>query len=635
MKVKEKILIMLFFILIFLTILSRDSYASLKWNALDYDVTLNSDGSMNVVETWNIYISNTNTLFKDFDMMDGIVDTKVSLVEAGEEKPLKQIYEEQRHVDSNCFYSLPIDNNKFEIAWNVGLDTSKDTRTYKLYYKIENAVGVFTDCTEFYWMFLGTDNQIPGENITGTIHLPSKVSNIEKLRVWAHGDLTGEIERVSEDTVKFSLPKLAKEKMLEIRVVTEENIYPESQNKSSLPKLQTIIQEEENWANEANEERNRARKDIYVLIVVNIVIALIFFLKIKKYINEEKTIKEKLAMPKYELEYFRDIPDEVNATPARAMYISEYKNSSSYLDFPKVFSATLLDLCLKEFVQFEMIDDKNIKISINRNKEISNLSEDEAIIYNLVSDAIGNNESISIKEFEKYSEKNYEKVYAKVNSITPAVEKYERDNEKIDAEKEKISKKYGFKSMLYLVFFVFSCFMYFLIKVIPAFYIGLLVAFFYCSKISSKISCLTEKGYKEQVEWNALKSYMKDYSLLKEKKVPDIVLWEKFLVYATAFGISKEVIKQLKVAHPEMFNTNNSEYNSISNYGYWHLICNNNFENNVFDSFSKGMENIYNKAESAYNIAHSSSSSGSGSGGGFSSGGGGRRRRRRLRRPLK
>lgn len=635
MKVKKKIFIMLFFILIFLTILSRDSYASLKWNALDYDVTLNSDGSMNVVETWNIYISNTNTLFKDFDMMDGIVDTKVSLVEAGEEKPLKQIYEEQRHVDSNCFYSLPIDDNKFEIAWNVGLDTSKDTRTYKLYYKIENAVGVFTDCTEFYWMFLGTDNQIPGENITGTIHLPSKVSNIEKLRVWAHGDLTGEIERVSEDTVKFSLPKLAKEKMLEIRVVTEENIYPESQNKSSLPKLQTIIQEEENWANEANEERNRARKDIYVLIVVNIVIALIFFLKIKKYINEEKTIKEKLAMPKYELEYFRDIPDEVNATPARAMYISEYKNSYSYLDFPKVFSATLLDLCLKEFVQFEMIDDKNIKISINRNKEISNLSEDEAIIYNLVSDAIGNNESISIKEFEKYSEKNYEKVYAKVNSITPAVEKYERDNEKIDAEKEKISKKYGFKSMLYFVFFVFSCFMYFLIKVIPAFYIGLLVALFYCSKISSKISCLTEKGYKEQVEWNALKSYMKDYSLLKEKKVPDIVLWEKFLVYATAFGISKEVIKQLKVAHPEMFNTNNSEYNIISNYGYWHLICNNNFENNVFDSFSKGMENIYNKAESAYNIAHSSSSSGSGSGGGFSSGGGGRRRRRRLRRSLK
>ena len=60
---------------------------------------------------------------------------------------------------------------------------------------------------------------------------------------------------------------------------------------------------------------------------------------------------------------------------------------------------------------------------------------------------------------------------------------------------------------------------------------------------------------------------MQDYSLLNEKTLPDIVLWEKFLVYATAFGISEEVTEQLKIAHPDMFNVNN-----VDNYSYWNHL---------------------------------------------------------------
>ena len=129
---------------------------------------------------------------------------------------------------------------------------------------------------------------------------------------------------------------------------------------------------------------------------------------------------------------------------------------------------------------------------------------------------------------------------------------------------------------------------------------------------------------------------MEDYSLLKEKKVPDIVLWEKFLVYATTFGISKKVIEQLKVVHPEMFMTMNNDYsNAYSRYTYWQIVSNNSYGIESFNTLSNNLERAYDSARSAYNSAHSSSSSSSGSGGGFSGGGGGRRRRWRLRRSLK
>ena len=35
-------------------------------NQLNYDITLNKDGSATIVETWDIYISHTNTLFRTF-----------------------------------------------------------------------------------------------------------------------------------------------------------------------------------------------------------------------------------------------------------------------------------------------------------------------------------------------------------------------------------------------------------------------------------------------------------------------------------------------------------------------------------------------------------------------------------------
>ena len=199
MKLKNKIIYIIIIFIIFFLILSVKSYAGTQeWRSLNYDVIVNSDGSMNVTETWNIYISYTNTIFKDFiidnSKYSDITNVKVTEIIDNEEIPLEQIYEEQYHVDDRCYYALPIKGNTmFEIAWNVGLDDSIGTKTYKLCYTIKDAVKIYNDCTELYWMFLDKSNGIRGENITGTIKLPNSVSNIEKLRVWAHGPLSGAI----------------------------------------------------------------------------------------------------------------------------------------------------------------------------------------------------------------------------------------------------------------------------------------------------------------------------------------------------------------------------------------------------------------------------------------------------------
>ena len=266
MELKKKILIVCAFIIAIMLFLSTSSFAGTQsWNSLDYDVKLNADGSMDVVETWDVSISQTNTLFKSFKIGGEnytINNVKVTEVKNGVEIPLKDIKEEQYHVDPGHYYGLMVDSSKFEIAWHVGLDNSSDDRVYKMYYTVNNAVKVYNDCTELYWQFLNKDNAMYGRNVTGTIKLPEKVSDIEKLRVWAHGSYNGDIVRESEDTVTFSLGTLNSHEMLEIRVVTEENIYNLCRNKESSYYLGEILEEEQRWADEANAEREKAKQEM-------------------------------------------------------------------------------------------------------------------------------------------------------------------------------------------------------------------------------------------------------------------------------------------------------------------------------------------------------------------------------------
>lgn len=644
MKIKKKILIIFVFIVATIFFSKIPVYAGYQeWNNLDYDVTINKDGSMNVIETWDVYVSETNTLFKEFDSKNGYFefsDVKVKKVDGEKEIPLKEVFVEQYHVDEGSFYGLRKSNGNFEIAWNVGLDNSKDNRIYKMYYTVKDVVKVYDDCTEFYWQFLSSNNTMAGENITGRIKLPNSVSDIEKLRVWGHGLFTAEIKKDSKDTVSFSLYQLLPYNMLEVRVATEENIYTDCTNIYNEKKLSNILDEEQRWADEANKKREEAKDDVKTIINVLLIIVMINFIflfiilsKKKKYKLEGEELKNDYSYPQNELIYFRDIPDEENATPARAAYMYNFKNNTVMLSdkISKIFAATMLDLSLKGLIAFETIGEKEIEIS--RTDKFDNdeiLTEDEKIILEILKEAMAGKDSITTKEFSKYASKEYESVYAKTNKLDDIIEKYEIEAGKLSQERIKIFKKWNLKFTIYLILTIMLSVCIVIIPTIP---IGFGILASACRKNSLYVSILTTRGNEEMTRWKGLKNYMNDYSMLNDKLVPDIVLWEKYLVYATTFGISKRVIEQLKVVHPEMFTENYD--NGFRNYTYWNMMTNSNFGNNTFDDFSKSLEKVYSSAQSAYNVAHSSSSSGSGGGGGFSGGGGGRRRRRKLRRTLK
>ena len=646
MKLKKKISIIIFFFTAIILFYYSFAYAGSEqqWKSLHYDVRLNKDGSMDVVETWNVWISETNTLFKSFNLNIyelPMKNVRVSQIENGQEKFLKQIYEQQYHVDFGCYYGLPINSSTYEIAWNVGLDNRSASRVYRMYYTVENVVEIHNDCTEFYWQFLSKNNGMYGDNITGRISLPKSVSNLEKLRIWGHGPLNAVINKSSNDLVTFSLDSIETNQILEVRIVTEENIYEQSRNFTKQYTLGNILYEEQNWADEANRQREEEKEQWYIVnvifiifIIINILFFILFLSKKKKYKIVGNELKEKYYYPKRELEYFRDIPDEKNASPARALYFYNFAQNKSFIDneISKIVSATILNLSLKGLIKFEV---KNEEIEIYMLKDdkmqVNFLTRDELMVFNILKSAIRNKEYITPKEFSEYASDNYEDVYKKLQEIPTIVNTDIELMNKVSAERKNILKNWYKKFWKNILFMFISIFFG---GIIPALAIGFAILASQCSKNAKYVSILSEKGNEEQKEWKALKKYMEDYSLLNEKGVPDIVLWEKYLVYATVFGISEKVMAQLKLIHPEMFYMQTE--NNFNSNSYWHIMNSNELGYDHFEEFRESLENIYRKAQSAYSAAHytsssDNSSSGSGGGGGFSSGGGGRKRWWKLR----
>lgn len=634
MKLKSKIW-MIIFVFSALCLFQTVSYAGEQsLNSLQYDVTLKEDGSAEVVETWDIYVSQTNTLVKTFHLDDrkysGIRDVKVKDLKTGLE--FLKIDESMYHVTKNCFYGLEVENNKFEIAWGVGLDHSSANQKYRISYTIEDVITVYQDCSEFYWQFIGRENTVPAKYVTGTIKLPKSVENIESLRVWAHGPLNGEIQRLNNQTVWFQIDNFEAKAMLEVRIVVEEKIFPLATRKKSVHKLSEILQEEQKWADEANRERNKAKIVIWTSYGVFGGIVVFFLFKMIKYAKKFKQAKNS----KYSCDigkYFRQIPRENESTPIEAAFLY-YSNGNRFygqMKISKVFSATLLQLCLKRQISFEVENEKKLQIHILESKEKApNLKPSEKLIIRFLKEVAASENFVSMETIKDYAKTHYERFNDYMSDLQDKGEMAHTQLKNYDSEMVVEVEKYRTKSILYVLGLIFGGF--FLIQLgLPKVVIFVLaVEFMSCSvllgKTANQLNVLTQQGEMERQQWKGLKQYMEDFSLLKEKEIPDLVLWEKYLVYATTFGISDKVVEQLKVIYPQI---NQIKDERIT---YMHFISDSRFGSDFIQNLNTGVESVYRNYQNAYNTDYSSrtsrtsSSSGSGSGGGFSSGGGGRRR---------
>lgn len=624
MKLRK--LLTMFVIIIALVLLGETkSQAGLYLKSLDFDARLNEDGSMDVVETWDINVSETNTLYKTFNKdsskYSSLTNFSVKEITGGMNKNFARSNTWEYHLPKDYYFGGTNNEGKYEISWGVSINSSS-RKQYKISYTVNDAVHKYADCAELYWQFVGSDFEVSADSITGTITLPTNVASKEDIRVWGHTKyLNGEINVTKLDTVEFTVNNYQSGNYVEARLAMPTYLFGEAQIKSNTNKLDSIIAEETKWANEANARRDRRNKNFKLLILatilVNTSIGIMFSKKIKK--NKQFLEKNPNILPEQQLEYYRELPDK-EETPLEAVFILKTGYKQSCL--PNVFSATILNFALKGYIKIEQ-EGKTIKILLNKIKT-DELTGDEKKVLEILRAASNNNE-LTMAELEKYI-KNYPSKLMNLNSTfekvskTQASEKGKFDTNRFNKQIVYAEKNVGYIFILIIIIIASIFTIGYAYKNVQGMLITCTIislAFFIVVtiinlilniKITTSFNGFTQKGINEQEQWKAFKKYMEDFSYLNEKEVPELVLWEKYLVYATAFGIAGKVLKQLKVKYPEL---NNQD--TISNMVLFNAMYNANGLNaNFINSISTSTSRMY---SSTY-------SSGTGGGGGFSGGGG-------------
>jgi uncharacterized membrane protein len=118
-------------------------------------------------------------------------------------------------------------------------------------------------------------------------------------------------------------------------------------------------------------------------------------------------------------------------------------------------------------------------------------------------------------------------------------------------------------------------------------------------------------GNEDYVKWRAFKKFLTDFSRLQDYSMPMIQVWEKYMVYAVAFGIAELVEKQLRFKYQQLRQEATFEQSRTLRYPFFYRY----YVGGLSRSFM-GAQRTIAQAQAARN------KSGRGGGGRFGGGGG-------------
>lgn len=482
-------------------------------------------------------------------------------------------------------------------------------------YTLKDLVVVHNDIAELAHDFIGTDYQEDISNLIIRINLPS---SSKELRIFSHGPLNGKNRIIDDKSVEITYETLDKENAVDGRVVFDKSIVPNATKKSNVDGLGKILEVEKERANYANKLREAARKREKMLQTLAIIMEILLgiwliglIVIVYKFYNKN----DKEYRSEFNGKYFRDFPEEY--TPSTVSYlmnksINNLSFNAGILDLIRKKAITIEEVTIDKKGLFKNKQQKDYKLSRNMNFNLDTLSTSEKKLFNLLIGTVGNGDYVILGDMKEFSKdyNNAKRLISGYDSWRYACE--------LEAETEEFyenTKKEETNCILYSLIFIPITFLALLCgsnmgRVLLMDLFGILAIIYFSSATKR-----TKKGNEQYHKWKGLKNFLADFGRLDEKDLPEIKLWERYLVYATMFGLAAKVQNAMKMNLERMNYSDNIDFTYLYFDNYY---FSNSMTNAVNSSLSSARGTI-----STHELASSSDSSSGGYGGGSSFGGGG------------
>ncbi len=509
---------------------------------------------------------------------------------------------------SRNVYTAKRDINGY--TYRIYQRTNREKVAFLVTYRLDRVVVLHQDVAELYWNFIMPNDYDDIKDVKVQINLP-KSQDSDNFRFWAHGPLSGDIKALdSKDGVIAEIGYLENTELLDIRMTFDKDVIKDTSKvkMSNSLALKGILEVEERRADIANQLRESLLKKYNLVKYGTLIIyGLLVITGIYVYFKYAKSPKSG-----YYSKYNREFIDEYNVEVID--YLMNHKITSNAM------SASIMNLIYKKNISVKEMENKKKSVKkdyifILENED--NLVGSEDILVKFLFDKVGKVDEEGRKIFSTKDLKSYASgtktcsVFIR-NYTDWKTDVLARGRKEKFFETSSMPKVFGL-IMLVLGLVWFSMGVSYGVDYVPTYILLIVVILFFLWTI-----CLYKKsvrGSEHYDKWRAFKNFLQDFGAFDLKELPEIVLWERYLVYATIFGLADKVQRDMNVRIKELglqdFDT-----------GYYPSFVYINLGNTINNSINNAISSAYSRQSANYANSHSSSSSGGGFGGGFSSGGG-------------
>lgn len=507
-----------------------------------------------------------------------------------------ELFQESQMASSGMRGVYQVETTGNGYRYRIYNPSNGGTNGFMIEYRLKDMAILHSDIAEIGWN-LFTDEQADDiEHFLMKIHLPE---NKNELRAWAHGPLNGNISLDGKNLITVEIDDLRAGTPMDVRFAFDKDQAAYATKTTGEEALPMILEVEEARADQANQERMKARVLYYGTIGISIawLVGLIFIII---YIYYKYDREYQSTFPG---KYFRDFPSD--DTPATVGYLFNKKIR------PDDLSACIMNLIEKKVLKFEENPEKKndyILTYIETNGTVE-LSPSELQIVSWLFDKTPGN-TMTLSQMKKDAKKDYEGFYQEYTLW------------KTCCESEAKTKNFFEKKGKWPTFAAVYAFIGFLIGVLTANFAEILwlPMIVFITAFAAMIYFLTftrrtKEGNELYAKWKGLRNFLNDFGKFETKDLPQIALWGKYLVYAMTFGCADKLMKTMQIKVQDL----GPEYVGMTPYYNYHYMNSMLIFNRTMN---RSVNSAVNTAISTRTAAMSSDSSGGGFGGGFSSGGG-------------
>lgn len=494
------------------------------------------------------------------------------------------------------------ENKIFKIHYPV-----KQNNTYNvgLSYDVKNYVKRYKDVGEINKYIIGDNWDVDLNNVDILVTLPQK--NQQKFATFSHNFIDEKfVGDKQQGTYRLKTDLITANEPVELHAYFDQStINLASQVNEN--KRENIDQQEKQLAKKYRVKK-MVVKIIQIILIGSFLIPLIIIVYANRYFIKKR---DEASIIKDKLNNF-DLPSNLQPAVVQVQLEGVNFNEST------AFNATLMDLMARNYLDVSL--DQKEKINVKKRdllqftlkKYDEQLCEFEIIVLKVLFGDKNFSKIGSIafsRAFRDQHGQTVKRYVQKLPEFKKLVKKHAKSYELIDVtanNKFNVLKQFSFWAGLIIVVIYNVILLMNNFATINEFYISvgilmLISVFFIFISVLKKKSIYLKNKWQEANDWFNFKNMLKNIGEFDIKQVTDVILWDRYLAYAVALGVGKEVSDALAKYLPN--DTDNTSLKDIQIYSIFTML-----------NMNQG---------SVFNTDFDSIGSSSGSMGGFSSGGSG------------